>query len=279
MPTDRQLEANRLNARRSTGPRTIIGKARVSSNALKHGLTGRDIVLPSENRHDYDAFRAGLIVSLDPSGDLEGLLADKIIADAWRMRRVPILEAALHRRGRHDRAVDHAQAALDRSRSEETSAMFSAISGRFTQISPARAEAERKLQQARIKNHNLLKRDPLLDATRVLETSVDAFSNLWRHERALTRSLHRTLHELQRLQAVRAGEHVPAPAVIDLNLDVTPALTQAFQSDLEPDLQNDLQDDLQNDLESVLHDDPAHDLEGDIHSGLEGDLAGAREGD
>jgi hypothetical protein len=45
MPSDRQLEANRLNARMSTGPRTIIGKARVSANALKHGLTGHDIVV------------------------------------------------------------------------------------------------------------------------------------------------------------------------------------------------------------------------------------------
>jgi hypothetical protein len=271
MPTDRQLEANRLNARSSTGPRTIIGKARVSSNALKHGLTGRDIVFPSENRNDYDAFRAGLIVSLDPRGDLEGLLADKLVADAWRIRRIPILEAALHRRGRHDLAVDHAQAIVRQSLSEETSAMFSAMTGRFSQPSPARVAAERKLQHARIKNHNLLKRDPLLDATRVLETSVDAFSNLWRHERALTRSMYSTLHELQRLQAVRAGEHVPAPAVMDVNLDVTPAHAPNLQSNLEGALQSDLERDLQGD--------PARDLEGDIQGGLEGDLEGPRQGD
>jgi hypothetical protein len=240
MHSDRQLEANRLNARKSTGPRTLIGKARASMNALKHGLTGRDIVFPSEHRHEYDAFRAGLLVSLDPHGDLQGLLADKLVADAWRIRRIPILEAALHRRGRNDLAVEHALGVVQESRSVETSAMFSALTSRFAQPSPARAEAERKLQRARIKNHNLSKRDPLLDVTRVLETSVDAFANLWRHERALTRSLHRTLHELQRLQAVRAGEHVPAPAVIDVNLDATPAHAQGFQSDLERDLEGDI---------------------------------------
>jgi hypothetical protein len=34
-----RAEANRANAKRSTGPRTAAGKARVSKNALRHGLT------------------------------------------------------------------------------------------------------------------------------------------------------------------------------------------------------------------------------------------------
>ena len=230
MNSDRQVEANQLNARRSSGPRTLIGKARVSSNALKHGLTGQDIVLPNENPHDYDAFRAGLIESLDPRGDLEGLLADKLVADAWRIRRIPVLEAALHRRGRHDLAIDQAQAAVRQFRAAETSAMVSAMTGIPAQ-SKAREEAERKLQEAQTEKQKLFLRDPVLDATRVLETSVNAFANLWRHERALTRSLHRTLHELQRLQAIRAGEPVPAPAVMDVNFDATPAHAQAFDGD------------------------------------------------
>lgn len=230
MSSDRQIEANQFNARSSTGPRTLIGKARVSSNALKHGLTGRHIVLPNENPHDYDAFRAGLIESLDPRGDLEGLLADKIVADAWRIRRIPMLEAALHRRSRHDLAIEQAQDAVRQFRSAETSAMVSAMTGIHPQ-SKAREDAERKLHQAQAKKQNLFLRDPVLDATRVLETSVILFANLWRHERALTRSIHRTLHELQRLQAVRAGEHVPAPAVIDLNLNGIPALVENLEGD------------------------------------------------
>ena len=38
MATRRQLEANRANARRSTGPRTTAGKQATSRNALRHGL-------------------------------------------------------------------------------------------------------------------------------------------------------------------------------------------------------------------------------------------------
>ncbi len=243
MNSEPQRDANRPHLRRSTGPRTAIGKARVSSNALKHGLTGKDIVLPSENPRDYDRFRAGLLEALDPHGDLEGLLADKIVADAWRIRRIPILEAALHRRGRHDVAIDQAQVALRQTRAAETAALVSAMTGLPSPRSVTLEDAERKLRQAQTKKQNLFVRDPVLDATRVLETSVNAFANLWRHERALTRSLHRTLHELQRLQAVRAGKFVPAPAVIDLNLNLTPTPAQNLENDLEGDRESNVERD------------------------------------
>jgi hypothetical protein len=222
MTTDRQIEANRSNALKSTGPRTMIGKARVAQNPLTHGLTGRHIVLPSENPNEYDAFRAGLVKSLEPEGDLERLLADKIVADAWRLRRIPMLEAAVHRRSRHDRAIEKAQDGVDAARSAETVTMLTSIM-RMPARSNDRVDAERTLQEVKTRKQNLYLRDPVLEASRVLETSVVVFANLWRHERALTHAIHRTLHELQRLQAMRNGELVPAPAVIDLRVHADPA--------------------------------------------------------
>ncbi len=78
------------------------------------------------------------------------------------------------------------------------------------------------LRDAQTDKQNPFLRDPGLDATRQLETSVVTLANLWRHERALTRSMHRALHEPQRLQAIPAGEYVPAPAVVDVNLNLAP---------------------------------------------------------
>ncbi|MGB2610780.1 MAG: hypothetical protein WBC80_17530, partial [Isosphaeraceae bacterium] len=48
MATAAQIEANRRNAQRSTGPKTDEGKDRVRRNAFKHGMTARTImpVLP-----------------------------------------------------------------------------------------------------------------------------------------------------------------------------------------------------------------------------------------
>ncbi len=65
MSSDLQIEANKLNAQRSTGPRTREGKQRVASNALKHGLTGKQIVLPDENPDDFDEFRSAFWNALD----------------------------------------------------------------------------------------------------------------------------------------------------------------------------------------------------------------------
>jgi hypothetical protein len=62
--------------------------------------------------------------------------------------------------------------------------------------------------------------DPSFNITRVLGTSPEPFLNLWRHETALSRSLQRTLHELERLQANRAGQHVPVPAIVDVDVSL-----------------------------------------------------------
>jgi len=64
--------------------------------------------LPGEDSDDFESFREGLLTNLDPQGDLESLLAEKIAADAWRVRRVPIFEAALHRRISAERLMKQA---------------------------------------------------------------------------------------------------------------------------------------------------------------------------
>ena len=233
MTTDRMIEANRSNARKSTGPRSPAGKARVTENALKHGLVGRHIVLPNENAKEYNTFRAGIFKSLEPEGDLECLLADKIVADAWRLRRIPMLEAAVHRRSRHDRVIQKVQDVVDEARSAESAAIISSIT-KLPARADYRVDAERILQEVKDEKANLYIRDAVLEASRVLETSVVVFANLWRHERALTHALHRTLHELQRLQAMRRGELVPAPEMIDLHVHTSLSRTAVADSDPAP---------------------------------------------
>src|SRR5208282_5419662 len=82
-----------------------------------------------------------------------------------------------------------------------------------------------KYDQARAKldEVNLALEEPTLNVTRVMEKYADEFARLWRHEEALSRSLFRTLHELQRLQAIRAGERVAAPAIVDVDVNIRQA--------------------------------------------------------
>jgi hypothetical protein len=232
MSTDRQIEANQRNARESSGPRTVAGKSRAAENALKHGLVGRHIVLPNENARKYNAFRAGIFLSLDPEGDLESFLADTIVAHAWRLRRIPMLEAAVHRRSRHDRSIHQAQEVLDEAISVETSTILASLT-KIPKPAAYRVEAEQTLRDMKDAKDELYMCDAVLDASRVLENSVVVFANLWRHERALTNALHRTLHELQRLQAMRRGEVVPAPGMLDLGIDAdATSSAEALDTDL-----------------------------------------------
>jgi hypothetical protein len=62
--------------------------------------------------------------------------------------------------------------------------------------------------------------DPAFNVTRVLDASPEPFKNLWRHEVALFRSMLRSMHELERLQARRAGHHLPVPAVVDVDVSI-----------------------------------------------------------
>jgi len=105
MTTERQAWANRLNASRSTGPRTPEGKARVALNARKHGLLSRESMVKGESEVDLSDFGKRLRAQLAPAGELELLLANRIISNAWRLRRAVGIEAALLNVKRGDQTV------------------------------------------------------------------------------------------------------------------------------------------------------------------------------
>ena len=92
MATRTQIKANGNNAKKSTGPRTEQGKARVAKNALKHGLLARDTVLPGEDPADFDRQLSALEADIQPADSLEFELVRQIADAQWRMRRLTRLE-------------------------------------------------------------------------------------------------------------------------------------------------------------------------------------------
>src|ERR1700734_175018 len=92
---ERRAAVNRANSAHSTGPRTESGKQRSSLNALSHGLTARTAVLPTE---DPDAYQRHIQQFLDeyaPATPTETQLVHEIADTAWRLNRIPFLEAEL----------------------------------------------------------------------------------------------------------------------------------------------------------------------------------------
>jgi hypothetical protein len=93
-----KIEANRRNARQSTGPRTPGGNAIACMNALKHGLCARQPLVPGEDAAEFQAFAAGWVEHLQPRDPEESALAQEVILAAWQLRRVPQLRAGLFAR-------------------------------------------------------------------------------------------------------------------------------------------------------------------------------------
>ena len=95
MTSIEQTESNRLNAAKSTGPRTEAGKAAAALNALRHGLLARELLVKGESKENFAIFAAGVRERLAPDGELESFVVNRVISAAWRLRRAVAVEAAL----------------------------------------------------------------------------------------------------------------------------------------------------------------------------------------
>jgi hypothetical protein len=95
MQSSAKLEANRANAQRSTGPKTEAGKAKVSRNAVKHGLTSSKLFIRDGEQEEFDAFQQDLHKRIIPNGALEDDLYARILHACWNLRRLRELEEEL----------------------------------------------------------------------------------------------------------------------------------------------------------------------------------------
>ena len=86
---------NRANSQHSTGPRTEAGKQRSSRNALRHGLSAQTAVLPNEDPETYQRHIQQFLDEYAPATPTETQLVNEIANTAWRLNRIPLLEADL----------------------------------------------------------------------------------------------------------------------------------------------------------------------------------------
>jgi hypothetical protein len=95
MTTFRQIEANRRNARKSTGPVTEEGKRRSRSNAVRHGLTAETVIGALEDAEDYKSFEAAIVADYDAQSAVERELVLRLASLLWRLRRATSMETGL----------------------------------------------------------------------------------------------------------------------------------------------------------------------------------------
>ena len=136
-PSPARLAANRTNAQRSTGPRTAEGKAHSSINAVKTALTGRTVLLPSDDAALYRHHLERFTEELKPVTARESVLVQSIADTDWRLLRIPALESAIYARGR----------------AENTTAEHSGLADLQTFLQYEKQLRNLQLQEGRLRRH------------------------------------------------------------------------------------------------------------------------------
>jgi hypothetical protein len=95
MTSFRQIEANRRNARLSTGPTTEEGKRKSRRNAIRHGLTAETVIDALEDAADYAAFEMAVTSDYDARTAVERELVLRLASLLWRLRRATAIESGL----------------------------------------------------------------------------------------------------------------------------------------------------------------------------------------
>jgi hypothetical protein len=220
MTSDKKAQANRRNALKSTGPKTPEGKATVRLNALKHGILSQEILLPGEDEEALRELGELLRDELQPVGELEKLLVDRIIASYWRLRRLGRVEAGIFAWELYGELAKRA----DREASSYTK-HESALRDFVDPYRPTTTITDQeKYQEARSKAQEMKTKQEAETAT-LGRTFIhdanyaNAFSKLSRYEATIERSLYKAMHELQRLQAARLADgNAPPPVAIDVDV-------------------------------------------------------------
>ena len=191
MTSLRQIESNRRNALRSTGPKTEAGKQRSSKNAVRHGLTAETVIEPLEDPEDYKAFEQAITADYDAETAVERELVLRLASLLWRLRRSTLIETGLLH---IESEVLQVVAALQIGRS--ANAVRSLDSGDYSVNSEAVTIAATKPE--------LPARETGLDiAQRFLRLSNldnNVFERLGRYEMALWRQVRQTLFTLERIR-------------------------------------------------------------------------------
>ena len=204
----------------STGPKTERGKQMASVNSTRHGVLSHRRLLAGEDEAEYTRLHDGFLVELKPVGVVESSLVAQLVECLWCLRRIGRIETEILNSYHHQLRAEKANSeAASHVRDDKLIEMMNDLSGR-TVADPlkhskwlARAKEER---DAQFSEDNILGNAFLADSK-----ESNALSKLWRYATSYERRFVRFLHELQRLQAARAGHDVVPPLALDVDLAVS----------------------------------------------------------
>ncbi len=196
MTSPRQIEANRLNALKSTGPRTENGKQQSRRNAIRHGLTAETVIEPLENPEEYQAFEEAIVSEYLPRTPVEQELVHRLASLFWRLRRATSIETGLLRmQGEILQAFRSCrQKALESGEGEGAGACADYRQGRLADAQAAH------VPDPEIRPAPNPSRDIAISFLRLANLDNELIDRLSRYESGLWRQLVQTIFALQTLK-------------------------------------------------------------------------------
>jgi hypothetical protein len=173
MTSQKQIDANRNNAKNSTGPTSVAGKCKSRLNAIRDNLTGQVITLSDRDRAVFEALKAEHVADLAPQTVSERKLADAIAWDTWRLDRLRANEMNIYALAAEP-AEDDADAeadpdlhsAISNARTARTQAkrfeLMSLYEQRMTRSLHRNRHALRELQAERRRKYDRDKREEVI---------------------------------------------------------------------------------------------------------------------
>lgn len=180
------LEANR-ESEKLGGVKTEEGKAVSKYNALKHGILCKVVLLEGENKNDLFDLREGIFNQFKPVGEMELFLCERVISGIWRLQRTLRAE-----KSNMEYQFNH------RGLNLEVDLDF------FSSSDDSKMEEIKNKQRQRLRTSSMVENGGI--------------EKIIRYENSIERSIYKSLHELQRIQAERRGEKITAPVAIDVEV-------------------------------------------------------------
>jgi hypothetical protein len=175
MATQKQIDANRNNAKQSTGPRSEKGKSVTRLNAKRDGFTGQVTTLSDQDRPVFEKFKSQFIADLAPKTVMELSLATSIAWDTWRLNHLRAVEMNMYALG----TQEHSSSLC----SQESDDPGIEINAANPQIHTALAAAV------------------------TFANDSQKFALMSIYEQRMNRSIHKNLETLRNLQAERKINH------------------------------------------------------------------------
>jgi hypothetical protein len=205
MTSFRQIEANRRNAAKSTGPQTEDGKQRSRCNAVRHGLTAETVIGALEDADDYRGFEAAITADYDAQSAVERELVLRLASLLWRLRRATTIETGLFEIQADQLAGLKKQLQIADSSRQVVYAFFGHSSAQIEDDGGATSDSERTCEAPpnTLTSSSL---DVARSFLRLANLSNFALDRLSRYETALSRQLAQILFALDSLNRCKPGE-------------------------------------------------------------------------